>query len=130
MALKSLSFLMILVASSLFSVSTAFDGRKALAPDAADSPSPSVDWGFVPLNTKDPKVIELAQFAIDQYNKEHNSKLVYTALFEAIAVSIPQGTKYGLIVAATSPNNELNDYTVNVLVDTNNKKLVFFQENQ
>ncbi|KAI3456546.1 hypothetical protein Pfo_013209 [Paulownia fortunei] len=133
MALKSLSSLVLsafLVASSLFGVSTAFGGRKALAPapDAVALP-PDSDFGFVPLNTKDPKVIELAKFAIDEYNKEHNSKLVYTTVFEAISTKAAEGTNYGLVVAATA-NKEVNDYNVNVWVDKDAKKLVVFKQNE
>ncbi|KAG8385833.1 hypothetical protein BUALT_Bualt03G0086300 [Buddleja alternifolia] len=132
MALKSLSSILILtflVASSLFGVSTAFGGRKTLAPAEAPGPEAGYDFGFVPLDRNDPKMIELAKFAIDEYNKEHNTKLVYTSLFEAISTESAQGTTYGLVVAATD-NTGLNDYSVKVLVDKeDDKKIIVFAEN-
>ncbi|KAK4439435.1 hypothetical protein Salat_0278400 [Sesamum alatum] len=133
MALKSFTFLMIsafLMASSIFGVSAAFTGgRKALV--AADAPalSPDADIGFVPLNTKDPVVIGLAKFALDEYNKNQNAKLVFTALFEAVSADTAQGTTYGLVIAATN-NNQLNDYDAKVLVNKDGKKLVVFKQNE
>ncbi|KAL0398861.1 UNVERIFIED_CONTAM: hypothetical protein Sradi_2229400 [Sesamum radiatum] len=134
MALKSFTFLMLstfLMASAIFGVSAAFTGgRKALVPAAAPAPSPDADYGFIPLNTKDPKVLALATFALNEYNKNNKAKLVFTALFEAVSVDTAQGTTYGLVIAATDPNNQLNDYDAKVLVQKDNKKLVFFTENQ
>lgn len=140
MTTKSLSPLMIsafLLAASLFGVSTAFDGRKALAPapDVTALAPGSDDLGFVVLNTKDPKVIALAKFAVDEYNKEKKANLVFNAVLEAISSTNgagPQGTSYGLVVAATTTSNDkqLNAYSVKVVVDKNGDKLVRFDEDQ
>ncbi|KAL0398863.1 UNVERIFIED_CONTAM: Cysteine proteinase inhibitor 4 [Sesamum radiatum] len=134
MALKSFTFIMVsafLMASSNFGVSAAFTGgRKALVPAAAPALSPDADYGFVPLNTKDPNVVGLAKFALDEYNKISNGKLVFTALFEAILVDTAQGTAYRFVIAATDLSNQLNDYDAKVLVQKDSKKLVFFKENQ
>lgn len=120
-----------LMASSIFGVSAAFTGgRKVLVPDAAPAPSPGADYGFVPLNTKDPNVVGLATFALNEYNKINNGKLVFTALLEAVLFETAQGTTYGFDIIATDQNNQLNDYDAKVLVDKDSKKLVFFTENQ
>ncbi|KAL7088546.1 hypothetical protein ACP275_13G133700 [Erythranthe tilingii] len=139
MALKSVSFIMIasiLLASSLFGVSTAFGGRKAMAPGGvgvevtASAPDSGINLGFVPINTEDPKVVAIAKFAIEEYNKEHKANLVYSTVFEAISAEDAQGTrKYALVVAATD-NKVLNDYSVSVVVAKGSEKVLAFQQNK
>ncbi|KAL7130412.1 hypothetical protein ABFS83_13G132300 [Erythranthe nasuta] len=136
MALKSLSFIMIasfLLASSFFGVSTAFGGRKAMAPGGevtANPPEFGINLGFVPINPEDPKVVAIAKFAIEEYNKERNANLVYATVYEALYAEDAQGTrKYALVVAATD-NKVLNDYSVSVVVAKGSQKVVAFQENK
>ncbi|KAL9146778.1 hypothetical protein ABFS82_13G133100 [Erythranthe guttata] len=138
MALKSVSFIMIasfLLASSLFGVSTAFGGRKAMAPGGggevtANPPDFGINLGFLPINPEDPKVVAIAKFAIEENNKEHNANLVYTTVYEALYAEDAQGTrKYALVVAATD-DKVLNDYSVSVVVAKGSQKVVAFQENK
>lgn len=128
---------LLVAAFALLGESATLGGRKALAPspDSLDlAPSPNsldlppldpIDLGFTPLNTKDPKVIQLANFAIDEYNKAHNAKIVLYAVFEAISTTDKEGTNYGLYVAATN-GADLGTYHMNVSVANNVKKLISF----
>lgn len=134
MALNSLSPLMIfsllIAAASLFGSSSAFGGRKALSPGpaaeddpAAEAPSPIPDdLGFTPLNSKDPKVMELAKFAVEEYNKSNKANLVLYSVMEAIATDKDGGIEYGFVVATTK-DNELTSYHFDVFVSNNVKKL-------
>lgn len=132
MAIKSHSFLLIftfLVASTFVGVSTALGGRKAL-PVEAIAPAPDADdEAFVTLNTKDPKVVELAKFAVDEYNKEHKAELNFSRVFEAAYTYNSKGVNYGLVIAATDETG-LNGYDANVLVNKDAKKLVAFWKNE
>ncbi|KAL8032969.1 hypothetical protein ABFX02_13G132400 [Erythranthe guttata] len=140
MALKSVSFIMIasfLLASSLFGVSTAFGRRKAMAPGGgggevtANPPDFGINLGFVPINPEDPKVVAIAKFSIEEYNKEHNANLVYSTVYEALYAEDAQGTrKYALVVAATTDNKVLNDYSVSVVVAKGSQKVVAFEQNK
>ncbi|KAH6810056.1 hypothetical protein C2S51_027839 [Perilla frutescens var. frutescens] len=127
--INSLSFLVIL-SLLVGSSSAAFSGRKALAPgpDAAAPPLPD-DFGFTPLDSKDPKVVDLARFAIDEHNKESNGALVFNAVLEAIIPSTATangGTNFQLVILATN-GNDLNTYFSDVLVAQNDvKKLTSF----
>lgn len=144
MAPKSASnFLMIfalLAFASLFGVSTAFGGRKALAP--APSPDDSgvdsdttglaplpADLGFTPLDSRDPKVSELATFAVGEYNKANNAKLVLSHVLEAISTTKAQATYYGLAILATN-DKDLNSYLANISVANGVMTVTSFSEAQ
>lgn len=142
MALNSLSFLMIfalLVASSLCGASTAFGSRKALAPTPASASASApgaidteplpIDLGFTPLFSKDPKVIELATFAVDEYNKANNKKLVFSFVLEAILTTNEEVTNYELAIGATD-GKDLNSYLVRISVAKDVKKLTSFAQGQ
>ncbi|GER52874.1 cysteine proteinase inhibitor [Striga asiatica] len=87
------------------------------------------DLDFTRLDTKLPTIIVLAKFAVDQYNKENKSNLVYSTLFGAIAFTKAQGTKYELVIFAAN-NGDLRDYNAGLWFDGNEKRLILFKENE
>lgn len=125
----------LLVASSLCGVSTAFGSRKALAPTPGPAPGAigmpplPIDLGFTPLSSKDPKVIELATFAVDEYNKANNNKLVFSFVLEAIFTTNEEETNYELAIGATN-DKDLHSYFVNISVAKDVKKLTSFAQAQ
>ncbi|KAG8385834.1 hypothetical protein BUALT_Bualt03G0086400 [Buddleja alternifolia] len=139
MVIKSQSFLSIfafLVSSAPFGVSTAYGGRKTLAADvkargpiSAPTSAPDCDEGFVALNPKDLKVVELAKFVIDEYNREQNTSLCFTKVIEAAYTNIARGLSYGLVIAVTD-QTALYSYDANVLVNQDSKTLVAIKKNE
>lgn len=120
-------FALLVTTFALFGESVAFGGRKALAPTSATVGLPLIptDLGFTPLSSKDPKVIQLAKYAIDEYNKAHNAELVFYAVLEATFTTNEEGTNYGLFVAATN-GTKLSTYHMDVFVNQDVKKLISF----
>ncbi|KAL2495578.1 cysteine proteinase inhibitor 1-like [Forsythia ovata] len=120
MAAISHSLLLVLTflvaVSTLFEVSTALGGRKAEVSDT----------GFKPADPKDPKVVEVAEYAIDEHNKEAKTNLKFDHVLKA-AFQVVQETTYSLIVAAND-GTTLDNYNVVVLLNGDSKKLVAFKK--
>ncbi|CAA2933836.1 serine threonine- kinase 2 19-like [Olea europaea subsp. europaea] len=56
------------------------------------------DVGFKSLDPKDPKVVEVAKFAIDEYNKESKTSLKFQLVLKAAS----KETTYTLIIEASN----------------------------
>ncbi|CAA3017778.1 cysteine proteinase inhibitor 1-like [Olea europaea var. sylvestris] len=117
MAVNSGSLLLVLTLlvalSTLFDVSTALGGRKAKESDV----------GFKPLDPKDPKVVEVAKFAIDEYNKEAKTNLTFQLVLKAAS----KETTYTLIIEASN-GSILDKYDAVVSLNGNSKTLVAFKK--
>ncbi|KAL1560020.1 hypothetical protein AAHA92_10289 [Salvia divinorum] len=117
MELKYLSFIVIFSLLAASASAATFGGRKALAP----SPAAAADLGFTHLDIKDPKVIQLANFAIDEFNKAQSTNIAFSSLSEAIQI----GKNFELAIAAVD-NKDSNEYFFNVSVDKGVKKVTSF----
>ncbi|CAI9756661.1 unnamed protein product [Fraxinus pennsylvanica] len=117
MAVNSRSLLLVLTllvaVSTLFEVSIALGGRKAKDPDTK----------FKPLDPKDPKVVEVAEYAINEYNKEAKTNLKFDHVFQAAS----QGTTYNLIIEASN-GSVLDKYDAVVLLNGDAKTLAAFKK--
>ncbi|XP_070050376.1 cysteine proteinase inhibitor 4-like [Nicotiana tomentosiformis] len=113
--LSSLSI--IVVASSFFHVSSATSGLRHNFLD-----------GEQPIkNPNDPKVVEIATFAVNEHNKEAKSKFRLVRVIAGGTDIIPDGTVYQLEISA-SESNVITTRLVAILVNRNNvKELLSFE---
>ncbi|KAL2454196.1 Cysteine proteinase inhibitor 5 [Abeliophyllum distichum] len=120
MAANSHSLLLVLTflvaVSTLYGVSTALGGHKAKASDV----------GFKPLDPKDPKVVEVAEYTINEHNKEVKSNLKFDHVLKA-DFQVAKETTYSLIIVA-SDGSTLSNYEAVVLLNGDSKKLVAFKK--
>lgn len=123
MATKSLSFLSIfamVAAANFFGGATAFGGRKSLAPVEAPAQAPSADEAFVVLDSRDGNVVEIAKFAVEEYNKQNKNHLIFEGIFTAAFTHTSKGIDYGLVISANDGSGS-QAYNANV-VDINGVK--------
>ncbi|KAL2495541.1 cysteine proteinase inhibitor 1-like [Forsythia ovata] len=117
MAAISHSLLLVLTflvaVSTLFEFSTALGGRKAKVSDT----------GFKPADPKDPKVVEVAVYAIDEHNKEAKTNLKFDHVLKA-AFQVAQETTYSLVIVSSDEYN----YEAVVLLNGDSKKLISFRK--
>ncbi|KAL2475729.1 cysteine proteinase inhibitor 1-like [Abeliophyllum distichum] len=120
MATISHSLLLVLTflvaVSTLLEISTALGGRKAEV----------LDTDFRPADPKDPKVVEVAEYAINEQNKEFKTNLKFDHVWKA-AYQVVQKTTYALIIFARD-GSTLGKYDAEVLLNGNSKKLVAFSK--
>ncbi|XP_045831230.1 cysteine proteinase inhibitor 5-like [Trifolium pratense] len=83
--------------------------------------------GSRPININDPHVIEIANFAVTEYNKKNNeAKLKFEKVINGISTTINDETSYRLTLAANNGSSS-NNYAVNVLEKpSKNYTLTFF----
>ncbi|KAL2495550.1 cysteine proteinase inhibitor 1-like [Forsythia ovata] len=72
---------------------------------------------------KDPKVVEVAEYAIDEHNKEAKINLKLDHVLKAAL----QETTYSLVIASRD-GTTLDNYDVVVLVNGDSKKLATFKK--
>lgn len=106
--------LSILFTFSLFNVSTASSNRKMAT---------MID-GFHPLDPQDPKVVDVGNFAVHEYNKQSKSKLKFKNVFKAAGLDVA-GTKseYALIIGAKE-HHVFNKYGSVVLEEKNSTRVL------
>ncbi|KAL2495545.1 cysteine proteinase inhibitor 1-like [Forsythia ovata] len=113
---------LLLVLTFLVAVSTRFEISTALGWRKAEVSGND----FSPADPKDPKVVELAEFAINEQNKEFKTNLKFDHVSNA-AFQVVQKTNYFLIIVARDGSN-LGTYGAEVLLNGDSKKLVSFSK--
>lgn len=78
---------------------------------------------FVILNEKDGEVVEIAKFAVEEYNKQNKSSLKFESVFAAAYTLTSEGVHYGLIIISNDGTGSL-PYNANVLLNNGAKKLL------
>ncbi|KAL3627348.1 hypothetical protein CASFOL_028711 [Castilleja foliolosa] len=126
MSTNSLSVLMVfaLVAvMSLSGVSTAtFGGGRALLGQDAIAAHGGLD-------PKDPALLDLAKFAVDEYNKETHVIYLLHHVSKASYKKTQQGTLYVLLLIVDDMS-DLNTYRAEISVQGPEKKLILFRKIQ
>lgn len=126
MAPKSLSFLAIfamVAAANVFGAAAAFGGRKSLSPVEAPASAPASEEAFVVLDVRDAGVVEIAKFAVEEYNKENKSNLILEGIFTAAFTHTSEGIDYGFVITVNDGSGS-QPYNANVLVNNGDKELI------
>ncbi|KAL3521863.1 hypothetical protein ACH5RR_014697 [Cinchona calisaya] len=80
--------------------------------------------GFHKLGPKDPKVVEVGNFAVHEYNKQSKSKLKFEQVFKAAAYDFAEiKTEYALIIGAKE-HHAFNKFHAVVLENNNSGRLL------
>ncbi|KAL2495540.1 cysteine proteinase inhibitor 1-like [Forsythia ovata] len=121
--MASISHSLLLVLTFLVAVSTLFEIPTALGWRKAEVSGNDL----TPADPKDPKVVELAKFAINEQNKEFKTNLKFDHVSKAATFQVVQKTTYVLIIFARD-GSILGTYDAQVLLNGNSKKLVAFSK--
>ncbi|XP_009631936.1 cysteine proteinase inhibitor 5-like [Nicotiana tomentosiformis] len=118
MALKFTSFpftifIILVIASTFFHISSAKGGLKREF--------------FIGLTIKDPKVVEIANFAINEFNKKAGHNYILKQVDGVETVTFTSGTNYELFITVNEWDTISGGHVAVVFVGSNNfKKLISF----